>query len=228
MKKMLFIYMVGSIFITSVATAQVVSTNIVGYTTIEGEAAGKMLLTSPFVSVQSTEQTFSLSQLTGNLRNFDTIELINSGGVVSFKAYYWVSDDEWYDWYTDDPVETNLLAGVAFLLETASKFDGFFAGQVEEEDISVPLNSGKTLVGNGSAVPLELSKFIFSGLANFNTVEFINASGVVVSKAYYWVSDNEWYDWDTDDPAGDWELFPGEGMLVECGGGFVIIPSALN
>jgi len=226
-KKMLFICAAG--LLTAGIASAIESANIVGYQKVEGTTGGnRMFVTSPFVSVLSPDQKFTLTQITGNLRNYDTVQFLNAAGNVASSAYYWASDRSWWDVVSGNEVtDVEYLAGVGMIVSTATKFDGFIAGQVEEDDITIPLNSGKTLVGNASPVTLELGQFTFSGLANYHTVDFLNAAGNVYASAYYWASSRTWWDVASGDEATDWEILPGEGFLVNCLGGSVKIPTAM-
>ena len=225
-KKMLFICAAG--LLTAGIASAIESANIVGYKKVEGPVGGGFtIITSPFVSVLSPNQTFTLSQLTGNFRNNQTIQFLDSSGRVESMALYWAG--EWYDFFDDeiyvgdDPID----AGKGMFVATGTyTFDGFIAGQVEEDDITFPLNNGLTLVGNASPVTLKLEEIEFSGLRNNNTLQFLDERGRVVSMALYWAG--EWYDfYDDEIYVGDtWEVLPGEGFFVQCPGGSITIPTA--
>jgi len=228
-KKMLFICAAG--LLTAGIASAIESANIVGYKKVEGPVGGGFtIITSPFVSVLSPNQTFTLSQLTGNFRNNQTIQFLNSLGNVAERAIYFVGEG-WFD-FDDDEVYVGDVprdAGVGMFVSTGSyTFDGIIAGQVEEDDIEFPLNNGLTLVGNASPVPLMLEKFEFSGLRNNNTIQFLNANGNVIDRVIYYVGEG-WFDfYDDEIYVGDtWEILPGEAFFVQCGGGSVKIPTAL-
>ena len=211
--------MVGSLFLTSVATAseagEVVSTNIVGYDKFESASTGGFTsFTSPFVSVLSTNQMFTLRQLTGNFRTNQSIQFFDSNGNVYFRALYMFGD--WEDTNEEIVNDVPIPAGTGMFLSTGvNPFDGFIAGQVEQEDITIELaQNGFTFIGNASPVPLKLSEFTFTGLRTNNSLQFFDKDGNVYFRALYMFGD-----WENinEEVINDYEVQPGDGFFVSCG-----------
>ena len=107
MKKMLFICMVGSLFITSVATAnEVVSTNIVGYQEHKGTAKFDMV-GCVFVPVTNSTSAILFSKLvSGDFKAKDEVHFLLPSGDFQ-KLTYEVgtlvdtSDPDWLNWTYD-------------------------------------------------------------------------------------------------------------------------------
>ena len=174
MKKMLLLC-AGLLLAAGITSAEVVSTNIVGYVKTEGPTGGGYTILSPnFVSVLSENQTFSLDRITGVFSEWvDNITFLFPDGSYS-EPFTWYEEDYfgslgaqpgWYDPLYNYVGKTNLLAGTAVLITTDWDAEILVSGQVETDEIVVSYNEpGYYILGNCTPVPIALEKIRFTGL----------------------------------------------------------------
>jgi len=231
MKKMLFICMVGSIFITGMATAgEVVSTNIVGYTQYGDSMSGRYtVLAPPFISVLNTDRELMLESITGNFDFFNAIQIFDGNAKVEFEAYWlpdWAAGADGEGWYDGDDWDlylgkTPLSLGNAYYIVTDGGVKITVAGQVDTDEVEIKIKDRYACIGNSTHASLNLDEFEVEGLDFFNAIQIFDGNAKVEFEAY-WLPDwagaygEGWYDGD------DWDLYLGDKPIAP-GQGFFLV-----
>jgi len=210
MKKMLFICMVGSLFITSMATAgEVVSTNIVGYINIPLVRRGFTFTGPTFVPVLTDGSAAKLGDVVSANDIFspfeDSIQIFNAAGGLVAKATYisqavldefeiedvaagwWDLDD--VDFEHGDLNDTPLKYGWSVTAYT--QYSGatlIYAGEVVQGINEIPLGRREfTFTCNTSPVDLTLGDIIAND--NFSpfedSIQIFDSNGDLIAKATY-------------------------------------------
>ena len=229
--------MVGSLFLTSVATAsEVVSTNIVGYTTVKGKADGFTVVTPTFINVQSVIPAISLDKVGGSLTPWvDNISFLFPDGVYSDPITWYDLDPSfsippgppgWYDGMNKYIGSTNLPAGTALIIFTAEDSDIITFGQVDTNPTFVEFGDGDSfyLFGNSSPVEIYLENLDFDNLTPWvDNVSIMNSDGVLSAPITWYDLDPSfsippgppgWYDDDNIYVGNTQKLKPGEGLVL--------------
>jgi len=189
-KKLLFISMVGSLFITMAATAsEVVSTNIVGYVLDGGSKVGFRQIAPPFISVLDDNQMFTLDRITGNFNQSDTLQFIDtSNNTYSPSTVNWItpalanamSNQRRPGWHSGREYVGDLEypAGTGILLLTSmtgNPVDVYISGQVDTmPTTNYVIAAGFYTIGNSSPVTNLLENITFTGLRQSDTLQFVD------------------------------------------------------
>ena len=205
---------------------------IVGYSNSALRPGAKMVAPC-FLSVGATDEV-SLNDLSPNGYTAGELDVdvrvcVLNGSGVTIQDYYWYDNEDFSaGWYTEegdpvDPTKVKFEAGQGLWVYGGTGINVTTSGQVNEQDVVVPLRAGGTPTGNMMATKVKLSQIIVGGYTAGELdvdvrICILNGSGVTVQD-YYWY-DNEdfsagWYT-EEGDPidASKVEFEPGDGLWV--------------
>ena len=231
MKKMM---LAAATLAAGVAMADIVSSDIVGYTT-KTLADDKQAVSVGFIEVGGAG--FNLTSLkldvTGSCSGDIYIEILDTLGYTT-QTYYWYQnafgrDDGWYN--DDDDKIGEDVDDIVFTPGTGLWLTGLdgegltTAGKVIQADISIALADDKQMIGNPYAAPIGLVANVeieMDGSCSGDVyIEMLDSLGYT-TQTYYWYQnafgrDDGWYN-DDDDKIGDDVddvVFPaGQGLWV--------------
>ena len=240
MKKLMTAVAICAVASFSLAQS-VTSANVVGYST-KATPAGFLMYSAMFTTVGGGSATGRLSQITGSFDSFDSIQFVDQDGNIPLQ-YQWikagdvpgVSANGWYDFSNPpNPVDMFLPQGLSYLIATANTNLLTNSGEVRDAAITINITAtGFTCIGNATPTARHISSFTFTGLASFDSIQFVDQDGNIPTQ-YQWikagdvpgVSVNGWYDFSNPPNPVDPVINSGVGfLLATSAGATVTIPS---
>jgi len=187
MKKLMTVC--AACLVASLATAQVESQNIVGYSTVD-VPQGSSIFAPTFTTVGGGETDLTLGMITAGA-SFDaeaasgggSIQFINADGTWGLLAQYWGNYGGWFDIYDNDVNDTVLPKGGAYYVYAAAASTFMCAGEIGLTSFDVTIPAGSSQLGN--AIPTALTLGDITASASFDaqhasgggSIQFINADG---------------------------------------------------
>ena len=172
-------------------TAEVESSNTVGYTKINLSNGYTTLAPAFFTVGQDTTELTAMEVVDG--ADTDSLALLDSTGNTVSKYYWFNAFDEYPAmWALDSMAETEAV-GVSFdqmegflfySSATTAKFKHW--GEILEDDVEgVALNTGYTTLGNPYNKELPLENLVPVNAQDTDSIALLDSTGNTVSK-YYW------------------------------------------
>lgn len=147
-----------------------------------------------------------------------------------------VDEDGWYDEDMNLANNVEVPVGTSLMFASQGTTSIMFSGAVAKSPINVTtLDSGFTPVGNARPTNVKISAISFNGIADADSIQFINFNGGTEKEYFYFTSagmgveSDGWYDGDLN-LVNDEEIPAGSGILFSAVNGAsveITIPSAL-
>ena len=210
------------------AMAQVQSANTVGYQDITTETDGFTSVCPSFVKV-GTQTATTLADISGTFIEGESIQFIDTEAATADEYFYCVkgslvtTDSGWYESDFETPAGTTAIPiGGSVLYQSLGTDTIRFCGEVNEADVVVSAeDEGFTAVGNPFPVDTTLSAVTFTGLAEGDSIQFLDSEAGTAEEYFYCVkgslvtTDTGWYESDFETPAGTTEIGAGVGFLYQ-------------
>lgn len=204
MKKLLTVC--AACMVASLVSAQVVSQNIVGYSTV-AVPQGSSIFAPTFTTVGGGETDLTLGMITAS-ESFDaetdfenSIQFINADGTWGVQAQYWANYGGWFDVLDgdNDINDTVLPKGGAYYVYATAAATFQCAGEIGLTSFDVTIPAGSSQIGNAIPTALTLGDITastsFDAETDFeNSIQFINPDGTWGVQAQYWGNYGGWFD----------------------------------
>lgn len=221
MKKLVTLF---TLAIAMVASADVASQNIVGYTT-KSLAAGFNHICPSFVQVGGATKQMLLNDFVG-AEEMDSVQFLDTETATAAE-YFWLvegsASPDVTGWYADDfttPAgDTPIAAGTSVLFSSLAGGALTTSGEVNADSVTLQTVAGFNIVGNPFPVATTLSQINFANIQEMDSVQFMSEEAATASE-YFWLVEGSaspdvtgWYADDFTTPAGDTVVGSGAGFL---------------
>ena len=179
--------------------AEVVSSNIVGYTKVN-VVAGLNMLSGAFVAVGGENADMNDSVVSSDLGASTVAQFWDATGKAYSSLFYYPDPDDGI--YEDDSYENNLGAGwgdgdaivvekemnpgTGFWVQSPSAATVTLCGEVSTNAVEVSLVAGLNLVGNPFPGQIDISAITSSDLAASTVAQFWNATAKSYTTVFYY------------------------------------------
>ena len=213
---------------------------MVGYQDIEVSGEGFTLIAPTFEKIDG--EVFTLADLKGNFIDAESVQFTD-GDFNTDKEYFYftvegmgVEKDGWYDEDMNLADNVPVPNGASLMFASQGTTSIQFSGAVSKSKIKVTtVDTGFTAVGNSRPMNVKLSDIKFEGVADADSIQFIDSNGGTEKEYFYFtvsgmgVEADGWYDGDMN--SVDKEEIPAcSGVLFSAVNGTSVnisIPSAL-
>ena len=213
---------------------------MVGYQDIEVSGEGFTLIAPTFEKIDG--EVFTLADLKGNFIDAEAVQFTD-GDFNTDKEYFYftvegmgVEKDGWYDEDMNLADNVPVPNGASLMFASQGTTSIQFSGAVSKSKIKVTtVDTGFTAVGNSRPMNVKLSDIKFEGVADADSIQFIDSNGGTEKEYFYFtvsgmgVEADGWYDGDMNSVDKE-EIPAGSGVLFSAVNGTSVnisIPSAL-
>ena len=213
---------------------------MVGYQDIEVSGEGFTLIAPTFEKIDG--EVFTLADLKGNFIDAESVQFTD-GDFNTDKEYFYftvegmgVEKDGWYDEDMNLADNVPVPNGASLMFASQGTTSIQFSGAVSKSKIKVTtVDTGFTAVGNSRPMNVKLSDIKFEGVADADSIQFIDSNGGTEKEYFYFtvsgmgVEADGWYDGDMNSVDKE-EIPAGSGVLFSAVNGTSVnisIPSAL-
>lgn len=187
-------------------------------------------------------EVFTLADLKGNFIDAESVQFTD-GDFNTDKEYFYftvegmgVEKNGWYDEDMNLADNVPVPNGASLMFASQGTTSIQFSGAVSKSKINVTtLDTGFTAVGNSRPMNVKLSDIKFEGVADADSIQFIDSNGGTEKEYFYFtvagmgVEADGWYDGDMNSVDNE-EIPAGSGVLFSAVNGSAVnisIPSAL-